>query len=158
MGRLSEPIDKLFAESGSEFDVLVVGSGYGGAVAALRFAEANFRVCVFERGNEYEPGDFPRDMSETPRHFRVDTGGASPSGYDDALFDLHVGDETAVLVGNALGGGSQINANVALEPEAWIFTQTEWPNGIRNTADPLKEWFKKAETILASQKFEKMSV
>src|SRR4029078_7586748 len=90
---------------------------------------------------------------ETPRHFRVDTGGASPSGYDDALFDLHVGDETAVLGGSALGGGRQINANVALEPEAWIFTQTEWPNGIRNTADPLKEWFKKAETILASQKF-----
>ncbi len=40
-----------------------IGSGYGGAVAACRLAEAGYRVCVLERGEEYLPGEFPNDLS-----------------------------------------------------------------------------------------------
>src|SRR5580765_4698073 len=129
MGLLSEPIEKLLDEQKlldanmpekviTGFDVAVIGSGYGGAVAAARFAEAGYKVCVLERGNEYWPGDFPNDFTEAPKHFRVDFAGHElTNGYEDALWDVRVGDETVVIVGNALGGGSLINANVAMQPD-----------------------------------------
>lgn len=135
MFHLSEPIHQLQVElqeanaNGSPitFDVIVVGSGYGGAVAAARFAEAGLTVLVLERGKEYVPGEFPNNLSETPSHVRIEFNNeAKPWGYEDALFDIRVGGETATILGNGLGGGSQINANVALEPDLSIF-DTGWP-------------------------------
>jgi choline dehydrogenase-like flavoprotein len=135
MPNLATPVEELLAEQNQEsrtlIDTIVVGSGYGGAVAALRCAEAGLATCVLERGNEYHPGDFPRDAADSPAHFRINGTGDTTGGYDDALFDLHVSAQTAVLVGNGLGGGSLINANVALRPDARVFKQKEWPKSIR---------------------------
>ena len=64
----------------SRFDVVVVGSGYGGAVAACRFAEAGLRVAVLERGREYLPGEFPNDIAELPGHVRIDRAGHDGPG------------------------------------------------------------------------------
>ncbi|WP_305346019.1 FAD-dependent oxidoreductase, partial [Hydrogenophaga sp.] len=50
-------------EQEREVDAIVVGSGYGGSVAALRLAEKGHRVLLLERGSEYLPGDFPNDFS-----------------------------------------------------------------------------------------------
>ena len=61
MAWLSDGAEALVADlaSGSaDFDAVVVGSGYGGAVAACRLAEAGYKACVLERGEEYLPGDF----------------------------------------------------------------------------------------------------
>ena len=44
------------------YDVVIIGSGYGGAIAASRFARAGKKVCVLERGREFQPGDFPNSM------------------------------------------------------------------------------------------------
>jgi cholesterol oxidase len=46
--------------SETHFDVLIVGSGFGGSVTAYRLAEAGLRVCVLERGKAYPPGSFAR--------------------------------------------------------------------------------------------------
>ena len=43
----------------SAYDVVVVGSGFGGGVTACRMAEQGMRVCVLERGRRFGPGDFP---------------------------------------------------------------------------------------------------
>src|SRR4051812_1869339 len=66
-------------------DVLIVGSGYGGAMAAAELAgrevlEKNgerraIRVCVLERGREYAPGMFPSSLQELPPHVRIHRGG-----------------------------------------------------------------------------------
>ena len=58
-----------------DFDVVIVGSGYGGAIAADTFAGrqnegTSISVCVLERGNEYLPGMFPHGMAELPGHVR----------------------------------------------------------------------------------------
>ena len=49
----------------SAYDIVIIGSGYGGAIAAARLAAANLNpkpsVCILERGKEWQPGDFPED-------------------------------------------------------------------------------------------------
>ena len=55
MTRLARPLDRLKPH----YDVVVVGSGYGGGVAASRLARAGKRVCVLERGREFVTGEFP---------------------------------------------------------------------------------------------------
>ena len=154
MYHLSEPIHKLQVKlqdpksdaSTKGFDVVVIGSGYGGAVAAARFAEAGLTVLVLERGREYVPGEFPSNLSEAPAHVRIEFNNeAKPWGYEDGLFDIRIGGETATILGNALGGGSQINANVALEPDESIF-EANWPSLI--TKDALKPYFEKVRSVI----------
>jgi hypothetical protein len=54
-----------------EYDVVVVGSGYGGAVAASRMARANKSVCLLELGKERWPGDFPSEITTAMSEIRV---------------------------------------------------------------------------------------
>ena len=155
MFHLSEPIHKLqldlrdAAKGGKplEFDVVVIGSGYGGAVAAARFAQAGLKkVLVLERGKEYVPGEFPNTLSEAPSHVRIEFNNeAKPWGYEEALFDIRIGDTTATILGNGLGGGSQINSNVVLEPDASIF-KTNWPKEI--AAANLAPYFEKVRSVI----------
>lgn len=115
--------------------VLVVGSGYGGAVAAQRFAEAGQSVWLLERGHEYLAGDFPQDTSEAPGHVRFERAGAQgvqATGYEAGLFDFRMGEGGATLLGNGLGGGSLINAAVAMQPELRVFDRPEWPAALRD--------------------------
>ncbi|MCI0439974.1 MAG: FAD-binding protein, partial [Chloroflexi bacterium] len=54
MKRLASAATKL----GSHYQVVVVGSGYGGAIAASRLARAGRQVCLLERGKEFQPGEY----------------------------------------------------------------------------------------------------
>ena len=112
--------------------VVVVGSGYGGAVAALRYAEKGYAVTMLERGAEFLPGEFSNDVSTLPKFFRSsDLSGKRTMGSATGLFDFHVGLGAAAVVANGLGGGSLINAGVALEPNPAVFAQSCWPQAIR---------------------------
>ncbi|QSX77493.1 GMC family oxidoreductase N-terminal domain-containing protein [Agrilutibacter solisilvae] len=106
----------------SDYDVVVVGSGYGGAVMAARLAPGR-KLCVLERGREWQPSDFPSQLDQAIGEFR---GSTKPLG----LFDYHAGPHVDVLVGNGLGGTSLINANVVMPPDRDIFSG--WPAAIRN--------------------------
>ena len=67
MQRLSSPLDAL----NPAYDVVVVGSGYGGGVAASRLARAGLRVCVIERGREFLTGEFPARLPELRRELQI---------------------------------------------------------------------------------------
>lgn len=115
-------------------DTLVVGSGYGGAVAALRFAEHGVKVYVLERGNEYVSGEFPNDLSQVGKHIRADiltTTGVKVQGYETGLFDIRLGEGVGALVGNGLGGGSLINAAIGLRADRRVFESESWPSALR---------------------------
>jgi cholesterol oxidase len=113
------------------YDVVVVGSGYGGGVAASRLARAGMRVCVIERGREFLTGEFPSRLPELRRELQLN-GGKMRSGSRTGLFDFRLGSDIHVLVGCGLGGGSLINAAVALKPDPRVFADAAWPDEVRD--------------------------
>jgi cholesterol oxidase len=147
--RLSRPLGWLRPH----YDVVVVGSGYGGAVAAARLAGDRRRVCLLERGRELRPGDYPDTLPTVLRELQVDLPDrrlVSPTG----LYDLHLGPDLGVFVGCGLGGTSLINASVALRPDPELFKDKSWPEAIRREAADGKiwTWYKKAEEALGVQR------
>jgi len=124
---LSQPYEALPNDDAAlDADVVVVGSGYGAAFATLALIDKHptARIWVLERGNEYVPGDFPRNFGDVPGHVGAVTGGKY-YGKRDALFEFHVGTGIAALVGSGVGGTSLINASVALRPDDSVLRQ--WP-------------------------------
>ena len=108
-------------------DVLIIGSGYGGSFAARELAGAG-DVWVVERGREYALGEFPEDIGSLPGHVRY-TRRTKPEirGRAEGLFDVRLFDDVSVLLANGLGGGSLINAGVALKPERQTLQAAGWP-------------------------------
>lgn len=123
--RLTTPIDA--AKPG--YDVVIIGSGYGGAVSALRLQRAGLRVAVFERGREFPTGQFPHRFPEMKNEMQV-RGAKYGVGPETGLYDVRLGDDMHVLVGCGVGGGSLINAGVVLQPDARVFADPVWPREI----------------------------
>jgi cholesterol oxidase len=140
--RLARSLDQLRPS----YDVVVIGSGYGGGVTAARLARAGKRVCVVERGKEFPTGSFPSKFPELRSEMQV-RGRHLRTGPDTALYDVRIGDDMHVLVGCGLGGGSLVNAGVALRPDARVFADPVWPSEI--SADgTLDEGYRRAERWL----------
>lgn len=142
--RISMPVD-LIRE---RYDVIVVGSGYGGAIAASRMARAGRSVCLLERGKEFQPGEFPNTQVEAAGQFQVDL----PDGHIGSrtgLYDLRAHPDINVFVGCGLGGTSLVNANVAVEADPRVFADSAWPDEIRaDMATRLAEGYQRAREML----------
>lgn len=148
---LSRPLTDLE----DRYDAVVIGSGYGGGVAASRLSRMGLRVALLERGIERLPGDFPDTTMEATRDFQCHAG-TRHIGKRTALFDLHVGADISALVGCGLGGTSLINANVSLEPEDRVFEDTAWPDDLREEVDndgALRMGFERARTMLQPEPY-----
>ena len=125
--RLSIPLEQMR----DHYDAVVVGSGYGGGIAASRLARAGRSVCVLERGDERQPGEFPDTLPEATEQLQADTPEGT-IGSKTGLFNLHINKEINVLVGCGLGGTSLINANVSLPPDPRVFEDSRWPQALRD--------------------------
>src|SRR5471030_1983309 len=85
MTRIATPISDIQ----EHYDVIVIGSGYGGGIAASRLSRAGKRVCLLERGREIQPGEYPNTMIAATEELQVH----DPDGHIGSrtrLFDLHV--------------------------------------------------------------------
>ena len=109
--------------SGEIYEVVIIGSGFGGSINALRLAEAGRSVLVLERGRRYRPQDFPREVRDTdallwrypcPKRSR-------------GLFDLRFLSGIATLTAAGVGGGSLIYASIHYRPRPEIFDDPRWP-------------------------------
>ncbi len=124
--RLALPIEGIK----EHYTVVVVGSGYGGAIAASRMARAGQSVCLLERGREIQPGEYPNTAAEAAAQMQTDAP-AGHVGSDTGMFDFRVNRDINVVLGCGLGGTSLINANVGLKAEEWVFEDPAWPAALR---------------------------
>jgi cholesterol oxidase len=127
--RLSSPIPELSGHAA----VVVVGSGYGGAITASRLARAGQQVWVLERGRELHPGEFPDTLPEALGDAQLHHG-SGQFGSRTALYDLRARGDMNVFVGCGLGGTSLVNANVALRADPRVFERSSWPAELRASA------------------------
>lgn len=111
------------------FDAIVIGSGFGGAVAACRLAQAGLRVCILERGQRYPMGSFPRDLAERERWLC--------SEHTSGLIDAKpLRTEMIALQASGYGGGSLLYNNVQMRAPHSAFA-SGWPAGWdRDALDP----------------------
>ncbi len=143
--RLSSPVKDLK----DHYEVVVVGSGYGGAIAASRLARAGRQVCLLERGKELHPGEYPNTGPEALAETQIvfpDRRVGSPT----ARYDFRVNADLNVVLGCGLGGTSLINANVSLRADDRVFADPRWPQALRADLETLlEEGYRRAEEMLA---------
>ena len=116
------------------YDAVVIGTGFGGAVASCRLSQAGLSVGVFERGRRYDKADasgefpFPRDFTNVENGWLYDK--------QQGLFDVKPVEEVFVFECAGYGGGSLIYANVHIRPVPDVFA-SGWPKGYsREELDP----------------------
>ena len=88
-----------------DFDVLVIGSGFGGSVTALRLTEKGYRVGVLEAGARFEDADLPTTSWDLKRYLFRPEAGCYGIQRVDALKDC------LIVSGAGVGGGSLVYAN-----------------------------------------------
>jgi cholesterol oxidase len=114
------------------YDAVVVGSGFGGAVSALRLAEHGYRVLVLERGRRWDAESYPRAPGDA---WLWDQ--AHPE-HRNGWIDVRVFPRMTVAAGAGVGGGSLVYANVLLEAKEELL-QHGWPAEI--TFDELRPYY-----------------
>lgn len=121
------------ASAPKAFDVVVVGSGFAGAITAQRVAEAGKSVVVLERGRHYAPGSFPRDTRDVDRLLWRSPRVRRARGLYDVRFFRGLG----AIVASGVGGGSLVYANIHIRPDPVVFDDPRWPRGYdRQALDP----------------------
>lgn len=123
-------------------DVVIIGSGFGGAVAACRLASAGRNVLVLERGRDWAPEDYPRDADDA-WIFDID----EPEKQNGWL-DLRFLDQMWVAQGAGVGGGSLIYANVSVDPPRSVFN-LGWPREIDFAA--LEPYYERVADMLRAE-------
>ena len=141
-GRLSNPIRDLFVTAEKSkaqvpFAVVVIGSGYGASIAAAKLSQKlrdDQRICILERGKEWAPGTFPDTFANVSAKSRANISGPTRGQVTQplGLYNVMFNDEVNILTGSGLGGGSLINASIALTPDAEVFQQSRWPAALRD--------------------------
>jgi cholesterol oxidase len=143
MNRLSKPLTELKPE----YKVVVIGSGYGGSIAASRMARINKKVCLLEKGKEFLPGEFPSTLIQASKEMQINKG-KTTIGDRNGLYDFVVGDDISVFKGCGLGGTSLVNANVSIKAEDRVFDDTIWPEALRKNMGTLRDGIDKAWEML----------
>ena len=124
-----------------DFDVLVVGSGFGGSVAALRLTEKGYRVGVLEAGRRFRDEDFPKTSWRLRRFLFAPKLGLT------GIQRIHALPDVLVLAGAGVGGGSLVYANTLYAPPDTYFNDVQWQH-ITDWKRELTPWYDQASRML----------
>ncbi|MFJ7262400.1 FAD-dependent oxidoreductase [Streptomyces globosus] len=129
---MSEPYD---------YDVIVIGSGFGGSVSALRLAEKGYRVAVLEAGRRFTPETLPRNSWDVRNYLWAPALGLY------GLQRIHLLGNVMVLAGAGVGGGSLNYANTLYVPPTAFFEDRQWAH-ITDWREELAPYYEQAKRML----------
>ncbi|CAL9447660.1 Cholesterol oxidase [Streptomyces sp. enrichment culture] len=126
---------------GYDYDVVVVGSGFGGSVSALRLTEKGYRVGVLEAGRRFTPGTLPKTSWDLRNYLWAPRLGLY------GLQRVHLLGNVMVLAGAGVGGGSLNYANTLYVPPKPFFQDPQWRD-ITDWEEELKPYYDQARRML----------
>lgn len=103
-----------------DYDTIIVGSGFGGSVAALRLAEKGYSVCVIERGKRFRDEDFAKTNWDLRRYLWM------PLLKCFGIQNMSLFKNVLILSGTGVGGGSLVYANTLLQPSEEFYAAPAW--------------------------------
>jgi cholesterol oxidase len=124
-----------------DYDVIVVGSGFGGSVTALRLTEKGYRVGVLEAGRRFTPGTLPKNSWDLKNYLWAPRLGMY------GLQRIHLLGNVMVLAGAGVGGGSLNYANTLYVPPKPFFEDPQWRD-ITDWEEELKPYYDQAQRML----------
>ena len=124
-----------------DYDVVIIGSGFGGSVAALRAAEKGYRVGVMESGRRWKDEDIPKTQWDLPRFLWL------PGAEMYGIQRIEYLDDVLILSGAGVGGGSHVYGNTLYVPPKKFFDAPGWA-GITDWADELAPCIDQATRML----------
>ncbi|WP_372345065.1 GMC oxidoreductase [Streptomyces sp. KL116D] len=128
-------------QDGYDYDVVVVGSGFGGAVSALRLTEKGYRVGVLEAGRRFAPGTLPKNSWDLKNYLWAPKLGMY------GIQRIHLLGNVMVLAGAGVGGGSLNYANTLYVPPKPFFDDPQWAH-ITDWQDELRPYYDQAQRML----------
>ncbi len=126
-----------------EYDYVIIGSGFGGSVSALRLSEKGYKVLVIEKGKRLHAEDFPKTNWNLRKWMWLPKLGMQ------GLFKLTFYRHVAVLSGVGVGGGSLVYANTLPVPKSEFYNSGHW-NGLDNWEEELKPYYETAKKMLGA--------
>ncbi len=102
------------------YDYVIIGSGFGGSVSAMRLTEKGYSVLVLERGKRFEDADFPKSNWNIWKFLWL------PALRCHGIFEMTFMNGLLALHGSGVGGGSLMYANVLIEPDDRLFNAPAW--------------------------------
>ena len=125
----------------AQFDVVVIGSGFGGSVTALRLREKGYSVAVLEAGKRFADKDFPKTS------WRINKFLFAPALGCFGIQRIHILPDVLVLCGAGVGGGSLVYANTLYQPGDKYFNDKQWAD-ITDWKRELEPWYDQARRML----------
>jgi cholesterol oxidase len=113
---------KTEVDSHDVLDFIVIGSGFGGSVSAMRLSEKGYSVMVLERGKRFNAEDFPRTNIDVFKHIWL------PKARCFGILGLNFLDDIMILNGSGVGGGSLVYCATLIEPGEAFFECEGWPD------------------------------
>src|SRR3954454_21404788 len=124
-----------------DYDWVVVGSGFGGSVSALRLAEKGYKVAVLECGKRFTDKDFPKSTWDIRRYFWAPRLGLR------GIFRLSTFKDVSVVSGCGVGGGSLGYACTLYVPPSKFFKDPQWSH-MRDWESELAPHYAEAQRML----------
>jgi len=124
------------------YDFIVIGSGFGGSVAALRLAEKGYAVCVIESGKRWRAADFPKTNWTFWKFLWA------PALFCHGIQRIQLLDDVLVLGGSGVGGGSLVYANTLFVPPDVFFDDPRWKGLVPNWKEELGPHFETGKRML----------
>ena len=131
-----------------EFDYIVIGSGFGGSVSAMRLSEKGYKVLVIEKGKRWTAKDFPESNWNLKKYIWA------PALRLFGFLKLNFFKEVFVLSGVGVGGGSLVYANTHMMPKEPFYKHPGWSD-LKDWKNVLQPYFEKAKFMLGSSKYTK---